>query len=156
MIQNHLIYLICIGTLILSNAPTLHAQTEPVDTASFSTTLQEIFVEAKETLKTGNKDMYYPSEQLRKSMSTSSQLLAGLQIPDLIVNPATGDIAISGGGNLSIRINGKPASQTDLLALSAKDIAKVEFISNPGVRFGDVAGVLDVTVKRKTMVTVSC
>lgn len=93
--------------------------------------------------------MYYPTEELRKSMSTSSQLLAALQIPDLIVNPATGDIAISGGGNLSIRINGRPASQTDLMALPAKDISKVEYISNPGVRYGDFAGVLDVAVKRK-------
>lgn len=149
MRHNNLAYLIFLGALALYNVQTLHAQTEPADTASFSTTLQEIVVEARETIRTENKDMYYPSEELRKSMSTSSQLLAGLQIPDLIVNPATGDIAISGGGNLSIRINGRPASQTDLMALSAKDIAKVEYISNPGVRYGDAAGVLDVTVKRK-------
>ncbi len=82
-------------------------------------------------------------------MSTSSQLLAGLQIADLIINPTTGEIAISGGGKLSIRINGRPASNIDLMAISSKDITKVEYISSPGVRYGDSAAVLEITVKRK-------
>ncbi len=119
------------------------------DTANFSTTLQEIVVKAPETARSGNKDTYYPTDELRESMSTSTQLLAGLQIADLIVNPATGDIAISGGGKLSIRINGRPASNTDLMAISSKDITKVEYVSNPGVRYGDVAAVLNISVKRK-------
>lgn len=149
MSYSNLIYLLFLYALLISNAQTLHAQIESADTTTFSTTLQEIVVKAPEAVRTANKDMYYPTEELRKSMATSSQLLAGLQIPDLIVNPATGDIAISGGGNLSIRINGRPASQTDPMALPAKDIVKVDYISNPGVGYGDFAGVLDVTVKRK-------
>lgn len=146
---NYLTYFLGICELIEFSPQISHAQVESADTTGFPTTLQEIIVEAPDAIKAGNKNVYYPTEVLRETMATSSQLLAGLQIPDLIVNPATGDIAISGGGNLSIRINGRPASQIDLMALSAKDIAKVEYISNPGVRYGDVTGVLDVTVKRK-------
>lgn len=150
MINNScLTQVVVICTLSLFNAQNIEAQSELSDTTDFSTTLQEIVVSVPEAIKAGNRDFYYPSEELKKSMSTSSQLLAGLQIPDLIVNPATGDITVSGGGRLSIRINGRPSSQTDLMALSAKDITRVEYISNPGVKYGEASGVLDVAVKRK-------
>lgn len=149
MNDNRLIVASAVSALCFLNAQAIRAQTELSDTASVTTNLQEIIVKAPESFRTGNKDKYYPTEELRKSMSTSSQLLAGLQIPDLIVNPATGEIAISGGGKLSIRINGRQASQTDLMTISANDISKVEYITSPSVRYGDVTGVLDITVKRK-------
>ncbi len=138
-------------TLALSflNAKIAHGQTELSDSTSYYTTLQELVVNAPEKTKDGNKDTYYPTDRLKNSLSTSSQLLAGLQIPELIVNPATGEIAISGGGKPEIRINGRPVSNTELLAISAKDITKVEYMSNPGVRYGNAAGVVEITVKRK-------
>lgn len=141
------------GIIILATAlicaTSVAAQTNDEDTTANYTTLQEFVVAAPQSLKTGNKTLFYPSKELKESFSTSSQLLAGLQIPDLIVNPASGEIAISGGGTLAIRINGHIASQTDLMALSSKDITKVEFTSHPGVRYGDAAGVLELTVKTK-------
>ncbi len=145
-------YLTSIFTILalnFLNATLIHGQTELSDSSSFSTTLQEIVVNAPETPKVGNKNTYYPTDRQKKALSTSSQLLAGLQIPELIVNPATGEIAISGGGKLAIRINGRPASITELMAISARDVTKVVYVSNPGVRYGDVAGVVDIIVKRK-------
>lgn len=142
--------ILTIFAVSLFETQSINAQTEKEDSIVLSVTLQEITVNPSEAIKMGNKDYYYPTGKLKKNMTTSSQLLAGLQIPDLIVNPATGEIAISGGGELSIRINNRPASHADLLSISAKDIVKVEYIANPGVRYGDVAGVLDVTVRRKT------
>lgn len=128
---------------------TVSAQETDTDSLSMSATLQEVVVEAPQTIRVGNRSIYYPTKDLKDAMTTSSQLLAGLQIPELIVNPANGNVAISGGGNLSIRINGRPATETDLMALSAKDITKVEYVSNPGKRYGDVAGVLDISVRRR-------
>ncbi len=86
MNNTRLLFIHSICALLFSNAQLSHAQTESADTTSFSTTLQEIVVEASKTAKMANKDVYYPTPELRKSMSTSSQLLADLQIPDLIVN----------------------------------------------------------------------
>lgn len=132
------------------NVINLHAQVQEGDTTVSLTTLQELVVNGAEAIRSGNKTQYYPSKELRETMTTSTQLLAGLQIPELIVNPSNGDISISGGGKLSIRINGRPSSQTDLMSISAKDITKVEYISEPGIRYGDVKAVVDITVKRKT------
>lgn len=128
---------------------TVSAQETATDSLSMSTTLQEVVVEAPQTIRVGNRSIYYPTKDLKDAMTTSSQLLAGLQIPELIVNPANGNVSISGGGSLSIRINGRPASETDLMALTAKEITKVEYVSDPGKRYGDVAAVLDISVKRR-------
>ena len=125
------------------------AQSELPDTLDISHELDEIVVTAPENHTIGNKTLFYPTKELKNATNNGVQLLAGLKIPDLIINPATGSIESLGGGELSIRINGRPASQIDLTSISPKDITKVEYISNPGVRYGEATGVLDITVKRR-------
>lgn len=111
--------------------------------------LQEVVVTAPETMKIGNKTVFTPDRKLLEISNSSVQLLSGLQIPDLIVNIVTGQISLLGDGKLSLRINGRPASQADVAAINSKDILKVEYIDNPGVRYGDATGVLDISVRRR-------
>lgn len=125
------------------------ARSELPDTLDISHELDEIVVRAPENHTIGNKTLFYPTKELKNATNNGVQLLAGLQIPDLIINPATGSIESLGGGELSIRINGRPASQIDITALSPKDITRVEYTSNPGVRYGEAKGVIDITVKRR-------
>lgn len=124
------------------------AQNEVPDSMDISRELDEIVVTAPENQIAGNKTFFYLTRELKNATNNGIQLLAGLQIPDLIINPATGSIEKLGGGELSIRINGRPASQIDITALSPKDITRVEYTSNPGVRYGEAKGVIDITVKR--------
>lgn len=125
------------------------AQNEVTDSMGISRELNEIVVTAPENQVIGNKTFFYPTRELKNATNNGIQLLAGLQIPDLIINPATGSIERLGGGELSIRINGRPASQIDITSLSPKDITKVEYTPNPGVRYGQAMGVIDITVKRR-------
>lgn len=125
------------------------AQNILTDSLNISRELNEVVVTAPENQTIGNKTSFYPTKELKNATNNGVQLLAGLQIPDLIINPATGSIERLGGGELSIRINGHPASQIDITSLSPKDITKVEYTPNPGVRYGEVKGVIDITVKRR-------
>lgn len=125
------------------------AQNEVTDSMGISRELNEIVVTAPENQVIGNKTFFYPTRELKNATNNGIQLLAGLQIPDLIINPAIGSIERLGGGELSIRINGRPASQIDITSLSPKDITKVEYTPNPGVRYGEARGVIDITVKRR-------
>ena len=125
------------------------AQSELPDSLDISRELNEVVVTAPENQTIGNKTFFYPTKELKNATNNGVQLLAGLQIPDLIINPTTGSIDRLGGGELSIRINGRPASQIDITSLSPRDITKVEYTPNPGVRYGEVKGVIDITVKRR-------
>lgn len=125
------------------------AQNEVTDSMGISRELNEIVVTAPENQIIGNKTFFYPTKELKNATNNGVQLLAGLQIPDLIINPATGSIERLGDGELSIRINGRPASQIDITSLSPKDITKVEYTPNPGVRYGEATVVIDITVKRR-------
>lgn len=136
--------------ILLAVAPlTTIAQNELPDSLDISRELNEVVVTAPENQVVGNKTFFYPTRELKNATNNGTQLLAGLQIPDLIINPAIGSIERLGGGELSIRINGRPASQIDITSLSPKDITKVEYTPNPGVRYGEATGVIDITVKRR-------
>lgn len=100
------------------------AQNELPDTLDISRELNEVVVIAPENQTIGNKTLFYPTKELKNATNNGVQLLAGLQIPDLIINPATGSVERLGGGELSIRINGCPASQIDITALSPKELQK--------------------------------
>ena len=140
-----------LGILFLYAIASLNAvaQSELPDSLDISRELNEVVVTAPENQTIGNKTFFYPTKELKNATNNGVQLLAGLQIPDLIINPATGSIERLGGGELSIRINGRPASQIDIISLSPRDITKVEYTSNPGVRYGEVRGMIDITVKRR-------
>lgn len=136
--------------ILLAVAPSAAiAQNDLLDSLNISRELKEVVVTAPENQTISNKTLFYPTKALKNATNNGVQLLAGLQIPDLIINPATGYIEKLGGGELSIRINGRPAAQTDITSLSPKDITKVEYTSNPGVRYGEAKGVIDITVKRR-------
>lgn len=124
------------------------AQTEN-DTTKFTNELNEVVVTAPENQTNGGSQLFYPSKDLKKSTNNGIQILAGLQIPDLIINPATGTIERIGGGAISIRINGHPATIMDLSTISPQNIFKIEYISDPGVRYGDVKCVINIHVKRR-------
>lgn len=141
--------------LSIASPLTVCAQASTADTVSSADTvyniknLDEIVVTARNMIVSAGKSSYYPSKELKATTNNGIQLMAALQIPELIVNPASGSITLAGRNNLSIRINGHQATETDLLSISSKDITRVEYISNPGARYGDVDAVLDITVKRR-------
>lgn len=142
-----MLFLICFSTLHAEGGAMGQDSVAPGD--SIVRELGEVVVEMPAVMTVGGKDVYRPTVQLKRDTNTAVQLLAGLQIPGLVVNPATGSMGIFGKENLSIRVNGRRVSQAELLSLSPRDIVKVEYIANPGVRYGDADAVLDVTVKRR-------
>lgn len=126
-----------------------HAQTERTDTLALVRNLDEIVVKAKSRVVSADRTIYYPSKEMKTATNNGIQLLSALQIPELIIDPAGGNVSLAGRSRLQIRINGRVVSESDLLSISPKEISRVDFFSNPGTRYGDVDAVLDITVKRR-------
>lgn len=133
---------------LLGVSISLYSQTEDTDYSSYFESLDEIVFTAPEISRSGNKTSYFPSTALVSISNSTSIMLAGLQIPELSVNPASGSVELIGGGNLSIRINGRPASASDLKSIRPEDISKVDYITSPGMRYGDADAVLDISVRQ--------
>ena len=57
--------------------------------------------------------------------------------------------ALSNLGSVQVRINDIVASKEDLLSLDMKAVKQVDYIDNPGVRYGEgIAYVVNIIVKR--------
>lgn len=127
----------------------IEGQVCATDTIGLEKELEELVVTPREVTRFEGATIYRPSKELKKVTDNCTQLLAGLAIPGVIVNPATGNITVSGKNHLLIKINGKQVSDTDLMSIASKDIVKIEYISAPGVRYGDADAVLEITVRRR-------
>ena len=79
-------------------------------------------------------------------------LLSRLTLPQLRVDPVMHTITpLSNLGGVQVRINDIAASQEDLMALDVKAVRHIEYIDNPGVRYGEgTAYVINIVVKRAT------
>ena len=77
-------------------------------------------------------------------------LMLNLAIPHLKVD-ALGKGLEANGGSVQTRINGIVATSTEVAALLPKEIVRIEFIENPGERYGDssLGAVVDIIVRRR-------
>ena len=76
--------------------------------------------------------------------------MLNLAIPHLKVD-ALGKGLEANGGSVQTRINGIVATSTEVAALLPKEIVRIEFIENPGERYGDsnLGAVVDIIVRRR-------
>ena len=126
-----------LGTLVLGEASEL---------------LDEVNVTANAIVKKVDRQIVYPSEKQLRQSSSGYDLLANLMLPDLQINIAENKVSTIGGGSVELRINDLKASATQVSALRPSEVVRVEYIDNPGVRYGDtnVEAVINYIVKRSS------
>ena len=110
--------------------------------------LGEVMVSAN-LQKNADRWVFYPSDAIKRQSTDAYDVLQRMALPDLQFDLMNRTLSSQKGGALQIRINGMPSNQSDLAALQPQDIARVEYIDNPGIAYGDgVAAVLLVHTKR--------
>ena len=110
--------------------------------------LDEVMVSAN-LQKKADRWVFYPSDAIKRQSTDAYDVLQRMALPDLQFDLMNRTLSSQKGGTLQIRINGMPSNQSDLAALQPQDIARVEYIDNPGIVYGDgVAAVLLVHTKR--------
>lgn len=127
-------------------AASVAAQETAVPDTITAHSLDEIVIEAPKVIRKSDMDVYHPSASAVANSSNGLGLLRNLMIPTLTVNEALGGSITASGQPVQIRINGRIASIERVRALLPGTIRRVEWIDNPGLKYGDAAAVLNFIV----------
>lgn len=125
------------------------AQSTETDTIA-AKELQEVVIEAPKVIRKADMDVYHPSKSAVGNSKNGMQLLGNLMIPSLTVSDALGTVQAA-GQSVQLRINGRQASIDQVRALLPETIRRVEWVDNPGLRYGGANYVLNIIVANPTL-----
>ena len=113
-------------------------------------TLDEVTVKATKVVNKADGMLIYPTETQKQASNNGYSILEKLTLANLHIDNISHTItAIDNRGSVQLRINGIVVGKQEMLALNPKDISKIDFINNPGVRYGDgIAYVIDIVTRR--------
>ena len=113
-------------------------------------TLDEVTVKGARTIQKVDGQWIYPTKQQIENSANGYSLLAKFTLPHIRVDEAQNSItALTNLGTVQVRINDVIATREDLQTLDMQGIDHIEFVDNPGVRYGEgIAYIIDIKVKK--------
>lgn len=129
--------------------PAVALAQESTDTIT-AQSLDEIVIQAPKVIRKADMDVYHPSKSAVENSKNGLQLLNNLMIPSLSVNDALSSIQAA-GQSVQVRINGRVSSIDQVRSLLPETIKRVEWIDNPGLRYGGANYVLNFIVSNPTV-----
>ena len=127
-------------------------QTNSNDTLRMDTSMfriAEVTVEAQSVIQKVDKQVLLPNREQRKASHDGMSLLQNLQIPRIVVNPADNTVKTLANQEVQLRINGIEASSSEVMAINPKDVIRIEYHDQPGVRYNGAAAVINYIVKHR-------
>lgn len=117
---------------------------------SDSLTLNEVVVKSSRAVNTNGALRIFPTDKQKENSSTAYGLLSKLSLPLISVDEVAHTIsAPSNMGTVQVRINDVEATKSDLASIDLSAVKYVDFIRNPGVRYGQNVGfVINIIVKK--------
>ncbi len=116
-------------------------------------TLGEVVVKGARVVRRVDGKTLFPTETEKKHSHSGYSLLKNLALPDIRIDELSRSVqSISNRGEVQIRINDIAANTNDLQAIDVAAITSVDYIDNPGVRYGDgIAYVINIHTRRPSM-----
>ena len=111
--------------------------------------LGEVVVESQAIIQKVDRQILLPSKEQMQASSDGVSLLQNLQIPRIVISPIDNSVKTLSDESVQLRINGVEASTADVKAINPKDIIRVEYHDQPGVRYNGAAAVVDYIVKHR-------
>ena len=143
---------IILSAFALISAMITTAQTQSNDTLQVNASdfvLQEVTVESKNVIQKVDKQVLLPNREQRKAASDGVSLLQNLQIPRIVVNQADNSVKTLSNDDVQLRINGIEATTAEVMAINPKDVIRIEYHDQPGVRYNGAAAVIDYIVRHR-------
>lgn len=114
-----------------------------------STELSEVVVEGDAVIQKVDRQILLPNKEQLGASSDGMSLLQNLQIPRIVVNPVENSVKTLTNQEVQLRINGIEASSSEVMAINPKDVIRIEYHDQPGVRFNGAAAVINYIVKHR-------
>ena len=111
--------------------------------------LGEVVVESQAIIQKVDRQILLPSKEQTQASSDGVSLLQNLQIPRIVISPIDNSVKTFSDESVQLRINGVEASTSDVKDINPKDIIRVEYHDQPGVRYNGAAAVVDYIVKHR-------
>lgn len=112
--------------------------------------LQEVEVKAARVIRKADRQTIYPTEVQKNSSSSGYSILQKLALPNIRVDETSCSVsAVDGRGTVQLRINGIIVGRDEMLAADPSSVTRIDFIDNPGVRYGEgIVYVIDIRTRR--------
>lgn len=148
---NYILELSYIGYETIRMALTVNGDTHIGDILmqEGATELGEVVVESQAVIQKVDRQILLPSKEQMQASSDGVSLLQNLQIPRIVISPIDNSVKTLSNESVQLRINGIEASTADVKAINPKDIIRVEYHDQPGVRYNGAAAVVDYIVKHR-------
>ena len=133
-------------------AVTMAAQTNAADTVAtdqVSFDIEEVVVTSENTIQKADKQILLPNREQRKASHDGISLLQNLQIPRIVVNLTDNTVKTLANQDVQLRINGIEASNSEVMAINPKDVIRIEYHDQPGVRYNGAAAVINYIVRKR-------
>ena len=143
-------FFLLLALTIVAQHPNLKDSTKTTAAKDTTVSLQEVTVRAARVVFRPDGRRYLPSLAVRNSSNNGYTLLDRLALPWVRVDVARHTIADRlNRGEVQLRINGAIASKSDVMMLDPKQVTSVDYIDNPGVRYGQgIVCVIDIHTRR--------
>lgn len=138
-------------SIVLLGGISAHAQeTKQTKEVKDSVALDEVVVKASRVVSRVDGQTIFPSAMQKKGSTSGYSLLRKLSFPGIRVDEMSRTIeSIANRGAVQVRVNGIVATSQDLQAMDVASITSIDFIDNPGVRYGsDIAYVINIHTRR--------
>ena len=148
---NYILELSYIGYETIRMALTVNDNTHigTIQMQEGATELGEVVVESQAIIQKVDRQILLPSKKQTQASSDGVSLLQNLQIPRIVISPIDNSVKTLSDESVQLRINGVEASISDVKAINPKDIIRVEYHDQPGVRYNGAAAVVDYIVKHR-------
>lgn len=139
---------ICVSLLALLPVLSM-AQQEDSTRIKKEVELGEVLIQSKRMIHHTDRDVYLPSNQQRAHAANVLDLLSLVRLPRIHVDQVEKSISSLSAGEVQLRINGIVASADELQAVVPSRVVKIDYITNPSVRYGNgLSAVIDIKTRR--------
>lgn len=135
---------VCLPVKSAMKSDTLYIQLKPS-----AVRLNEVVIQARSVLTKNDRTIILPTQEQIRTATDGADLVRKMQLPRIMVDPVSGEVSISGGGTVQLRINGVLVTPPEIASLSPADILRIEYHDDPGARYGNTGAVIDYITRRQ-------